>query len=55
VRVQVRGQTIDYLAATDEEILEAGAEVLVSEVRSGEVQVSRAPAEFRGPPSSDSP
>ncbi|MBN2197297.1 MAG: NfeD family protein [Polyangiaceae bacterium] len=51
IRIQLRGQTIDYLATTDEDELEAGAEVLVSEVRSDQVHVCRAPSEFRGPPS----
>jgi len=53
VRVQVRGQTVDYLATTDDERLEAGMEVLVAEVRDDEVHVCRAPSEFAGPPSED--
>jgi len=53
VRIQVRGQTVDYLATTDDERLEAGAEVLVAEVRDDEVHVCRAPSEFAGPPSED--
>jgi membrane protein implicated in regulation of membrane protease activity len=53
IRIQLRGQTIDYLATTDDEALDVGADVLVSEVRSGEVHVCRAPSEFAGPPSDD--
>ncbi len=53
VRIQVRGQTVDYLATTDDERLEAGMDVLVAEVRDDEVHVCRAPSEFAGPPSED--
>ena len=46
VRIELRGQTLDYLATTDDEALAAGELVLVEEMRDGTVHVSRAPAEF---------
>jgi len=46
VRLELRGQSVDFLATTDEEAIEPGASVLVEEVREGEVHVSRAPAEL---------
>jgi membrane protein implicated in regulation of membrane protease activity len=47
VRVEVNGEMIDYLATTDDEELDAGAEVLVVEVRGESAHVARAPAVFR--------
>jgi membrane protein implicated in regulation of membrane protease activity len=46
VRLRVRGQIVDYLATTDEEALEAGANVLVEEVRGERVHVNRVPREL---------
>jgi membrane protein implicated in regulation of membrane protease activity len=46
VRLRVRGQIVDYLATTDEEALEAGAKVLVEEVRGERVHVGRVPREL---------
>lgn len=46
VRIELRGQHIDYLATTDDSELEADSLVIIEEVRDGEVQVSRAPPEF---------
>jgi membrane protein implicated in regulation of membrane protease activity len=46
VRVQVKGQTLDLLARTDETELGEGELVLVEEMRDGEAQVSRAPEDF---------
>jgi membrane protein implicated in regulation of membrane protease activity len=46
VRVQVKGQTLDLLARTDEQELREGELVLVEEMRQGEAQVSRAPSDF---------
>jgi membrane protein implicated in regulation of membrane protease activity len=54
VRVELRGQAIDYLATTDSEELAEGELVLIEEIREGEVRVSRAPAEFLPPPSGKS-
>lgn len=46
VRIEVKGQTLDMLASTDEADLHEGEVVLVEEVRGNELRVSRAPAEF---------
>lgn len=46
VRLRVKGQMIDYVATTDEE-LPLGASVLVEEVRGEQVHVSAAPAGLR--------
>ncbi len=43
VRIEVRGQTVDWVATTDEADLEEGAQVLVEDVRGTTVHVSRAP------------
>jgi membrane protein implicated in regulation of membrane protease activity len=51
VRLELRGQTLDFLATTDEESLEQGALVLVEEVRGDAVHVSRVPPDFLPPPS----
>ncbi|MCC6214666.1 MAG: NfeD family protein [Polyangiaceae bacterium] len=47
VRVEVKGQTQDWIATTDDEALEEGETVLVEEVRGEAVHVSRAPLELR--------
>jgi membrane protein implicated in regulation of membrane protease activity len=44
VRLRVRGQLVDYVATTDDHKLQAGASVMVEEVRGDEVHVSRAPS-----------
>ncbi len=46
VRLEVRGQSIDYLATTDEESLSDGELVLVEEVEDGTLHVSKAPPDF---------
>ncbi len=46
VRVQIKGQTVDLIATTDEEALEAGQLVLVEDVRESTAHVSRAPDEL---------
>ena len=43
IRVEVRGQSHDYLANTNDEAIEPGAFVLIEEMRDGIAQVSRAP------------
>ena len=52
VRIQLRGQTVDFLASTEDVELEVGEQVLVTEVREDQVQVSRAPVDLF-PPASD--
>ena len=49
IRVELKGQTLDFLASTDDEALEAGAAVLVEELRGNAVHVSRAGREFLPP------
>ncbi|MGE0322199.1 MAG: hypothetical protein AB7K71_10655 [Polyangiaceae bacterium] len=55
VRIELRGQTVDFMVTTDEEALAAGDLVLVEDVdtaggnTSGVLQVSRAPAEYFPP------
>lgn len=46
IRLEVRGQTVDYLASTDDDALEEGSDVLVEEVRGDTLHVSRAPEVF---------
>jgi membrane protein implicated in regulation of membrane protease activity len=46
VRLRVKGQDVDYLATSDGPLLEAGARVLIEDLRDGEAQVSRAPFEL---------
>jgi len=53
VRIELRGQSVDFIATTDEDELEGGARVLVEEVRGGTLHVSRAPAELLLPKSGD--
>ena len=48
VRVEIRGQTVDLLATSDDQ-LDAGELVLVEEIREGMAQVSKAPPEFLPP------
>jgi membrane protein implicated in regulation of membrane protease activity len=49
VRIELRGQTHDFLVTTDEDELSAGDLVLVEDVRENVLQVARAPAEFLPP------
>jgi membrane protein implicated in regulation of membrane protease activity len=53
VRIELRGQTVDFLATTDADELAEGELALVEEVRDGEVRVARAPAEFLPNPSDE--
>jgi membrane protein implicated in regulation of membrane protease activity len=46
IRVELKGQSVDYLATTDDAELEAGELVLIEEMRDGTVHVSRAPREL---------
>ena len=46
VRIELRGQTLDVIATTDDAEIEAGAVVLVEEVTGTMVRVSRAPREL---------
>jgi membrane protein implicated in regulation of membrane protease activity len=46
VRIELRGQTLDYLATTDEDELAVGTSVLVEEARDGSLHVSRAPRDL---------
>ena len=49
VRIELKGQTVDLLATTDEDDLEAGDMVLVEEVDSGTARVGRPPPELLPP------
>jgi membrane protein implicated in regulation of membrane protease activity len=46
VRIELRGQTLDLIATTDDEELASGSCVLVEEMRGMTAHVSRAPADF---------
>jgi membrane protein implicated in regulation of membrane protease activity len=46
IRLSVKGQMIDYVATSDE-LLEAGASVLVEEVRGQQLHVSPAPGDLK--------
>jgi membrane protein implicated in regulation of membrane protease activity len=46
VRIELRGQTLDLIATTDDEELASGSQVLVEEMRGMTAHVSRAPADF---------
>jgi membrane protein implicated in regulation of membrane protease activity len=46
IRVELRGQSVDLLATTDDEALASGSEVLIEEMRGMTAHVSRAPADF---------
>jgi membrane protein implicated in regulation of membrane protease activity len=52
VRIELRGQSVDFIATTDEAELEGGTSVLVEEVRGGTLHVSRAPDDLLPPKSS---
>lgn len=47
IRLEIRGQLVD-LVATSETPLEAGADVVVTEIEAGEAQVVRAPRDIAG-------
>ena len=49
IRVQLRGQSIDLLARTDQDELPVGASVLVESMRGNQAVVSRAPDELSAP------
>lgn len=49
IRIELKGQTVDYVATTDEEELEAGQLVMIEEMRETTAHVSRAPAEVLPP------
>jgi hypothetical protein len=46
VRIELRGQSVDLLASTDDETIARGEPVLIEEVRDGVAQVSRRPREL---------
>lgn len=46
VRIQLKGQTLDLLATTDEVELLEGEQVLVEEMQDGRARVSKAPEDF---------
>ena len=45
IRIELKGQTVDLLATTDDETLEAGQMVLIEEVRETTAHVTQAPPE----------
>ncbi len=49
VRIELKGQTHDFMVTTDEDELQAGELVLVEDVRDNLLQVARPPAEFLPP------
>jgi hypothetical protein len=51
IRLELRGQTLDLIATTDEQELAQGSLVLIEEVRGSSVHVSRAPELFLNEPS----
>jgi membrane protein implicated in regulation of membrane protease activity len=46
VRIELRGQTLDLIATTDDEELTSGSPVLIEEIRGMTAHVSRAPSDF---------
>ena len=46
IRIELKGQTVDLLATTDDERLEAGQMVLIEEVREATAHVTQAPPEL---------
>lgn len=46
VRLQLRGQSVDFIATTDDEVLSDGELVLVEQVEDGTLHVSKAPPDF---------
>jgi membrane protein implicated in regulation of membrane protease activity len=54
VRVEIRGQILDFLATTDDEHIAAGDRVLIEELRGDTAHVSPAPPDFL-PPHSEKP
>jgi len=49
VRIELKGQTVDLLATTDEELLEPGQLVMIEEVRDTTAHVARVPPELLPP------
>ncbi len=49
VRIELRGQTLDLLATTDEELLSNGDLVMIESMEGGTARVSKAPVEFLPP------
>ncbi len=49
VRIELRGQTLDLLATTDEEILSSGDLVMIESMEGATAHVSKAPPEFLPP------
>ena len=49
IRIELKGQTVDYVATTDDERLEPGQMVMIEEMRDTTAHVSRAPAELLPP------
>jgi len=49
IRIELKGQTVDFVATTDEESLEAGQMVMIEELRETTAHVSRAPLEALPP------
>lgn len=51
IRIELRGQSVDLLASTDDDELRDGDQVVVEEIRGTTAHVSRATAEFMPPKS----
>jgi hypothetical protein len=49
VRIELRGQTIDLLATTDDEVLADGELVMIESLEGSTARVSKAPVEFLPP------
>lgn len=49
IRIELKGQTVDYVATTDDEQLEEGQMVMIEEMRETTAHVSRAPIELLPP------
>jgi membrane protein implicated in regulation of membrane protease activity len=49
IRIEVKGQTLDLIASTDDEQLDSGQMVLIEDVRDTRAHVSRAPIELLPP------
>lgn len=49
IRIELKGQTVDFVATTDDEAIEAGQMVMIEEMRETTAHVSRAPLEALPP------
>lgn len=49
IRIQLKGQTVDFVATTDDEQIESGQLVMIEEMRETTAHVSRAPVELLPP------